>query len=269
MLDGYSDCELSGSETIVSVAEDVIQTGIANSHGNRGVAIRIRTGAKLRLPVASGVKYVTLGFGMTDGSLLMAVTIRAWLSPPAVTPLKFTVCSAASSLMTMLPIELIVGRLFTGAGRTVIVNVCVALVSTPPFAVLPSSMTFSVTVAEPATPVAGVYVRSSLLAIAGAEANRGGLLFAVTLNESVWPASFVGPVDRFTVERVGRSHFEVCPAPRSRLPGTESPSTGFLMGIFSSREIAFMIGATMGLPSKWNGSTPWAAGLSMSMIDLA
>ncbi|QDU28990.1 hypothetical protein ETAA8_40960 [Anatilimnocola aggregata] len=71
------------------------------------------------------------------------------------------------------------------------------------------------------------------------------------------------------VVSVARSHFEVCPAPRSRLAGTESPSTGFLMGIFSSREIAFMIGATMGLPSKWNGSTPWAAGLSMSMIDLA
>ena len=47
--------------------------------------------------------------------LLTAVTVSAWLSPPAVMPERLTLCRPASSSMVMFATVLIVGGLFTGA----------------------------------------------------------------------------------------------------------------------------------------------------------
>ena len=67
---------------------------------------------------------------------------------------------------------------------TVIVNVWVALVSSPPFAVPPLSWRKTLTVADPFSLAAGVKVRVPAELIAGAAENRLLLLFE-TWNEAV------------------------------------------------------------------------------------
>jgi hypothetical protein len=75
---------------------------------------------------------------------------------------------------------------------TEMVNVCDALVSTPPFAVPPLSCSRTVTVAEPFAFAAGVYVNFPFESIAGSAEKRGSL-FVVTRNVTVCPFSSAGP----------------------------------------------------------------------------
>jgi hypothetical protein len=76
--------------------------------------------------------------------------------------------------------------------KTVIVNVCGALVSTPPLAVPPSSCSRTVTVADPLALAAGVYVNVPFAAIVGCAVNSA-VLSLPTIKFSVCPASFAGP----------------------------------------------------------------------------
>ena len=77
---------------------------------------------------------MTVGIGMTVGSLLVAVTASGWLSPaPAVMPLRLTVCSAASSAIAAgSGIASSVGGVFS---VTASVNACVTGAPTPLVAV--------------------------------------------------------------------------------------------------------------------------------------
>ena len=65
-----------------------------------------------------------------------------------------------------------------------IVNVCAALVSAPPFAVPPLSCSCTVTTADPVTLVVVVYVRVPFGAIAGCTANSA-LLLLLTMKFNV------------------------------------------------------------------------------------
>src|SRR4051794_39265215 len=75
---------------------------------------------------------------------------------------------------------MLAGSFSTGAVEsrptTVMVNVCAALVSAPPFAVPPVSCTCTVTVAVPLTPAAGVNVKAPAAEIAGCIENSATLL---------------------------------------------------------------------------------------------
>ncbi len=75
---------------------------------------------------------------------------------------------------------------------TVIVNVCVALVSSPPFAVPPLSLRKTETVADPFALVAGVKVSTPVGETAGCTA-KSALLSLETLKVTVWPDSLAGP----------------------------------------------------------------------------
>ena len=72
-------------------------------------------------------------------------------------------------------LQVVAGRLLTFC--TVIVNVCAALVSTPPFVVPPFSLSTTDTVVEPVAPAAVVKVSAPLAAIAGCSENRRLLSF--------------------------------------------------------------------------------------------
>ncbi len=78
---------------------------------------------------------------------------------------------------------------------TVIVNVCVADVSTPPPAVPPSSTAASVIVAEPLASAAGVKVSVPSAATAGPATNSEGVVLPVMLKEIAWPDSSAGPAE--------------------------------------------------------------------------
>src|SRR5436189_281050 len=101
----------------------------------------------------------------------------------------------------------------TGAafgGTTVMVKVCAGLVSTPPLAVPPLSVSFTETVLLPDRPAAGVYVRVPVAALpnllaaavklnvpvpdtAGARENSVGFELPMMLKLTVWAASSEGP----------------------------------------------------------------------------
>ena len=74
-----------------------------------------------------------------------------------------------------------------------IVNVCGAEVSTPPPAVPPLSDSVSVIIAVPLALAAAVKVSTPVGETAGATLNSPALVFAVTLNVTVCPASSGGP----------------------------------------------------------------------------
>ena len=76
---------------------------------------------------------------------------------------------------------------------TVMVKVCGAEVSAPPPVVPPLSDSVSVMVAVPAAFAAGVKVRVPIDETAGATLKSAGLVFPVTLNVTVCPASSGGP----------------------------------------------------------------------------
>ena len=64
------------------------------------VPLAFATGVKPRLPVAFGLVYVTVGFGISPVFEELAVTVRVWVSaPPAAMPPSATVCRPASSLI--------------------------------------------------------------------------------------------------------------------------------------------------------------------------
>ncbi len=75
---------------------------------------------------------------------------------------------------------------------TVMVNVCAALVSTPPLAVPPLSWMCTVTVVLPSTLAAGVYVRVPVSEIAGWTLNRP-LSSLVTMKSTTCADSLAGP----------------------------------------------------------------------------
>src|SRR5262245_15782346 len=79
--------------------------------------------------------------------------------------------------------------------RTVMVNVCVGLASTPPSRVPPSSTAPTAIVAVPLALSAGVKVNVPSAATAGPAANRPGFVFDTTWKDSTCPASFAGPTD--------------------------------------------------------------------------
>src|SRR5512132_3681740 len=81
-----------------------------------------------------------------------------------------------------------------GGQLTVIVNVWVGLVSTPPLAVPPSSVRRTVMVAVPVTPL-GSQERVPSAATAGAVVKMAGLLLPVTSKVTVCPASSGGPAE--------------------------------------------------------------------------
>jgi hypothetical protein len=72
------------------------------------------------------------------------------------------------------------------------VTVCVAEVSTPPFAVPPESWIRNPTVALPFRFDAGVQVRVPVVDTAGPAAKSAVFVFEATWNDSVWPLS-LGP----------------------------------------------------------------------------
>ena len=76
---------------------------------------------------------------------------------------------------------------------TVMVNVCAALVLTPPLAVPPLSDNVTVIVAAPLAFGAGVYVNVPLAATLGCTEKSAALVLLVTMNVSVWPDSSAGP----------------------------------------------------------------------------
>src|SRR5437667_12802268 len=82
---------------------------------------------------------------------------------------------------------------------TVIFNVCVAVVYTPPLAGPPLSISLAETTAEPVAFTAGVKVNVPVGLIAGCDAKSALLLF-VTMNASVWPASLAGPTEMFVAQ---------------------------------------------------------------------
>src|SRR5579872_7263091 len=73
-------------------------------------------------------------------------------------------------------------------------KVCGALVSTPPFAVPPLSLSTMVMVAEPLLFVAGVYVSVPVGLMDGPAENNPGLVLPVTWNVTVCADSSAGPV---------------------------------------------------------------------------
>ncbi len=77
----------------------------------------------------------------------------------------------------------------------VMVKVCVALVSTPPNAVPPSSWIWSVTVAIPLAFAAGVKVNVPAADTAGCAENRALLLLEIRLKSTVCDASLAGPAE--------------------------------------------------------------------------
>ena len=76
---------------------------------------------------------------------------------------------------------------------TLMTNVCGADVSTPPFAVPPSSCAVMVMVALPLASAAGVNVSVPLFATDGWTLNIAELVLLVTLKWTVWPDSSAGP----------------------------------------------------------------------------
>src|SRR5262245_2980210 len=79
-----------------------------------------------------------------------------------------------------------------GGSNTVIVNVCGALVSAPPFAVPPLSCNWTVQWATPTAPLAAVNVNVPFGAIAGA-AEKSAPLSLPTMKFKVCPTSSAGP----------------------------------------------------------------------------
>src|SRR5262245_32186905 len=77
-------------------------------------------------------------------------------------------------------------------GLTVMMEVCGALVSTPPLKVPPSSFRMMVRVAAPFAFSAGVYVNVPVAEMAGAAANKAGLLLLI-IKVSACADSFAGP----------------------------------------------------------------------------
>ena len=87
-----------------------------------------------------------------------------------------------------------VGALFTAS--TVILKVCTALVSTPLFAVPPLSRPATLIIATPLELTAGVKVTVPFAATAG-WLLKSPLLLLETMNATVSPDSFAGPVTMF------------------------------------------------------------------------
>jgi hypothetical protein len=75
----------------------------------------------------------------------------------------------------------------------VIVKVWVGLSSTPPLAVPPSSVAFSVIVADPFWFAPAVNESVPFAVTLGPAANRLGSVLSVMTRETVWPDSFAGP----------------------------------------------------------------------------
>ena len=71
-------------------------------------------------------------------------------------------------------------------------KLCVGLSSTPPLAVPPSSIAFSVIVAVPFWFAAGVNESVPFEATLGPPEKRPGFVFVIA-KETVWPDSFAGP----------------------------------------------------------------------------
>src|SRR3954471_23869891 len=78
---------------------------------------------------------------------------------------------------------------------TVMVNVLVALVSTPPFAVPPLSVRWTLTSADPLALSAGVKVRLPVVSSTEGWTENRAVLSLVAWNVSVCPDSSAGPVD--------------------------------------------------------------------------
>ena len=117
------------------------------------VPLALATGVNAMLPVAFGLVYVTVGFGISPVFEELAVTVSVWLSPPpAAMPLSATVCCPGSSLIVSGESAFSVGGSFTAF--TVTRNVCTTVL----FADWPSS-TVTVTVAVPLAFATGVKPR--------------------------------------------------------------------------------------------------------------
>ena len=110
------------------------------------------TGVNRRLPVVSADVYVTAGSGIKPVLLLDAVTFSGCVSPPpAVIPLRLTVCSAAFCCSCSPVKVLIVGASLTGATVTRKVRVTVRL--SPAVDRLPSRPASSTTTVMTAVPL--------------------------------------------------------------------------------------------------------------------
>ena len=78
--------------------------------------VTLLTDVKMRVPVDSGLVYSIVGCGMTLGLAEMAETMSAWFSllPPALMPVRLTMCGPVSSLTNRLAIGSSVGWTFGG-----------------------------------------------------------------------------------------------------------------------------------------------------------
>src|ERR1044072_50507 len=103
-----------------------------------------------------------------------------------------TLWAPASSFTVWFAPLVKLGASFTGF--TVIVKVWMALVSTPPLAVPPSSWIWTETVAEPLALAAGVKESVPLAPTAGWLENRP-VLSLETMKLTVWPLSLAGPLE--------------------------------------------------------------------------
>src|SRR3954469_7395522 len=115
--------------------------------------------------------------------------------------LTVTSCEDASDSVTAngsgvtpeLPSKTLASAIDTlGFGFTVIVNVCAALVSTPPLAVPPLSCAVTVTVADPVAPAADVKVSVPVADTAG-WAENSAVLLLVTMKFTVCALSLDAP----------------------------------------------------------------------------
>src|SRR2546426_1026541 len=136
--------------------------------------------------------------GGTENSAVLVVLTRkfstcaASLAGPALIAVAHptTVWPPASSFTVWFAPFVKLGALLMAF--TLMVNVCAALVSTPPLATPPSSCTWTVTVADPFALAAGVKVSVPLAAMAGGTENSA-VLVVLTRKFSACPASLAGP----------------------------------------------------------------------------
>src|SRR5918996_4776005 len=166
-----------------------------------------------------------------------------------------TDCAAASSATVWSEPAENDGASFTKA--TVIANVCGALVSTPPFAVPPSSWARTVTVAEPCAEGAGVKVSVPSTATAGCAANRPELSF-VTRNDTDWADSSAGP------GVIAVAHAETDCAPASSATDWSAPAANDGAEFTGVRVIAKVSGEPVSSPPF--ALPPSSTGLTVTVV---
>jgi hypothetical protein len=140
------------------------------------VEVTVPAVAVFKLP-AAGVDRVKIAVTFALSTSLITRSIRF-------NPVFWVYVSAAFKFVAL-------GTSFTAV--TVITNVCAALVSTPPFAVPPLSVSTSVIVAVPLAFASAVYVNVPLLATAGPTLKSAAFVLPVTVKLTVCALSFVGP----------------------------------------------------------------------------